>query len=126
MKFMLMTKLSNENAPPPPPELYAAIGKFTAEVSQTGALVSTGGLMPTSKGAKAKLSGGKITVTDGPFAEAKECIGGYAIVEVNSKEEAIELSRRFLQVHADVMGPGYELDSEIRQMYEPGGSSGAR
>lgn len=126
MKFMLMTKLSNENAPPPPMELMAAIGRFTAEIAQTGVLVSTGGLMPTSKGAKARLSGGKITFTDGPFAEAKECIGGYAIVNVNSKDEAIELSRRFLQVHADVMGPGYELDSEIRQMYEPAAVPGAR
>jgi hypothetical protein len=118
MKFMLMTKLNNENQPPPPVELYAAIGKLTADIAQSGVLVSTGGLMHTSKGAKAKLSGGKITVIDGPFAEAKECIGGFAIVEVKSKEEAIELSRRFLQIHADVMGPGYELDSEIRQMYE--------
>src|SRR5579872_5216816 len=125
MRFMLMTKLSNENAPPPPPELYAAIGKLTGEIAHTGVLVSTGGLMHTSKGAKARLSGGKITVTDGPFAETKECIGGYAIVEVKSKEEAIELSKRFLQIHADVMGPEYELDSEIRQMYEPGGTPGA-
>ncbi len=125
MKFMLMTKLSNENAPPPPPELYAALGKFTAETAQTGVLVSTGGLMPTSKGARMRLSGGRITLTDGPFAEAKECIGGYAIVDVKSKEEAIEIARRFVQIHADIMGPGYELDSEIRQMYEPAAVPGA-
>jgi hypothetical protein len=124
MKFMLMTKLANESAPPPTPELMAAIGKFTAEMLKTGKVVSTGGLMPTSRGAKMRLSGGKITITDGPFAEAKECIGGYAVVQVNSKEEAIEMAREFLQIHADVMGPGYELDSEIRQMYEPGAAPG--
>jgi len=124
MKFMLMTKLANESAPPPPMELMAALGKFTAEMTKKGAVVSTGGLMHTSKGAKLRLSGGKITVTDGPFAEAKECIGGYAVVQVNSKEEAIEMAREFLQIHADVMGPAYELDSEIRQMYEPGAAPG--
>lgn len=126
MKFMMMTKLRDESAPPPTPELMAAIGKFTAEMLKTGKVVSTGGLMPTAKGAKMRLSGGKITVTDGPFAEAKECIGGYAVVQVDSKEEAIEIARQFMQVHADVMGPGYELDSEIRQMYEPGAAPGAR
>jgi hypothetical protein len=124
MKFMLMTKLSNENTPPPPMELYAAIGKLTEDMTKAGVLVSTGGLMHTSRGAKATLSGGKIAITDGPFAEAKECIGGFAIVDVKSKEEAIEVAKRFLQIHADVMGPGYELDSEIRQMYEPGGGPG--
>lgn len=120
MKFMLMTKLGNENTPPPPPELYAALGKFTADTAKTGVLVSTGGLMPTSKGARMQLSGGRITVTDGPFAEAKECIGGFAVVEVGSKDEAVEIAREFLQIHADVMGPSYVLDSEIRQMYEGG------
>lgn len=125
MKFMMMTKLANESAPPPPMELMAAIGKLNDDMSKTGVLVSVGGLMNTARGAKAKLSGGKITITDGPFTEAKECIGGYAIVDVKSKEEAIEIAKRFLQIHADVMGPGYELDSEIRQMYEPGAVPGA-
>lgn len=126
MKFMLMTKLGNENAPAPPPELYAALGEFTARMMKTGKLVSTGGLMPTSMGAKMHLAGGKITVTDGPFAEAKECIGGYAVVDVSSKEEAIEMAREFVQIHADIMGPAYEMNSEIRRMYEPGASPGSR
>ncbi len=125
MKFMLMTKLGIEPAPAPTPELMAAIGEFTEEMMKAGVVVSTGGLQPTSKGARAKLSGGKITIIDGPFTETKECIGGFAIVDVASKEEAIEIGKRFLQVHADVMGPSYELDSEIRQMYHatdiPGG-----
>jgi hypothetical protein len=60
-----------------------------------------------------------VTVTDGPFAEAKEVIGGYAIVQVESKAEAIELSRRFLQVHADILGPSYQMESEVRQFFNP-------
>ena len=126
MKFMLMTKLGTESGPPPTPELMAAIGKFTADMFKTGKVISTGGLMHTSKGAKMRLSGGKITVTDGPFAEAKECIGGYAVVQVDSKEEAVEIARQFVQIHADVMGPSYELDSEIRQMYDPADMPGGR
>jgi hypothetical protein len=119
MTFMLMTKPGPEPIAPPTAELMAAIGKLTDEMRKSGVLVSTGGLYPSAKGARLRLSGGKITVTDGPFTETKEMIGGYAIVRVNSKEEALELSRRFMQIHADVLGPGYELDAEARQMYEP-------
>lgn len=125
MKFMLMTKLGTESGPPPTPQLMAAIGEFTTRLVKTGKVVSTGGLMPTAKGAKMQLFGGKITVTDGPFTEAKECIGGFAIVDVSSKQEAIEIAREFVQIHADVMGPSYQLDSEIRQMYEPDAIPGA-
>jgi hypothetical protein len=60
-----------------------------------------------------------VTVTDGPFSEAKELIGGYAIVQTKSKAEAIELSQRFWKIHADVLGPSYEGEGEIRQMYDP-------
>jgi len=126
MKFMMMTKLGSESGPPPTPELMAAIGEFTSRMLKGGKVLSTGGLMPTSKGARMQLSGGKITVTDGPFAEAKECIGGFAVVDVASKEEAIEIAREFVQIHADVMGPSYVLDSEIRQMYEPTALPGGR
>lgn len=119
MTFMLMTKPGPEPVPPPPPELMAAMAKFTDEMRASGVLVSTGGLYPSAKGARLRLAGGKITVTDGPFTETKEMIGGYAIVKVKSKEEALEISRRFMQVHADVLGSGYELDCEARQMYEP-------
>jgi hypothetical protein len=124
MKFMLMTKLRDESGPPPTPALMAAIGEFTARMMKSGKVVSTGGLMPTSKGARMRLSGGKIAVTDGPFTEAKECIGGFAVVQVDSKAEAIAIAGEFLQVHADVMGPAYELDSEVRQMYDAGDAPG--
>lgn len=120
MTFMLMTKPGPEPVPPPSPELMAAMAKFTEEMRASGVLVSTGGLYPSAKGARLRLAGGKITITDGPFTETKEMIGGYAVVKVKSKEEALEISRQFMQIHADVLGSSYELDAEARQMYEPG------
>ena len=119
MRFMLMAKNEKEGSVLPTPELMAAIGKLTQELAQSGVLVDTGGLQPTARGAHLKLAGGKVTVTDGPFTEAKEIIGGYAIVQVKSREEAVELGKRFLQIHADVLGPSCEMQSEIRQMYDP-------
>ena len=81
--------------------------------------------MPSSQGARLRLAGGKLTVTDGPFAEAKELIGGYAIVQAKSKEEAIELGKNFLKVHEEVLGLSYEGECEVRQMYDgPHGCAG--
>jgi hypothetical protein len=121
MKFMLIayaTKDSEAGAPPDP-RLMAAIGKLTEDMAKAGVLVGGGGLAPSSTGARCRLAGGKVTVTDGPFAEAKEIIGGYAIVEVKSKAEAVELARRFWQIHADVLGPSYVGGGEIRQLFDP-------
>lgn len=87
-------------------------------IGVTPVLVDTGGLLPSSMGALVQLSNGNITVTDGPFAETKELIAGYAIVQVNSKEEAVEIGKRFMEIHADILGPSYTADSEIRQLFE--------
>jgi hypothetical protein len=116
---MLMAKATpmSEAMEMPKPELMAAIGKASENLSKQGMLVGTGALMPTSFGGRFRLSGGKITITDGPFAEIKEVLAGYAIVEVKSKEEAVELSRQFVQMHADIMGPAFEFETEFRQMY---------
>jgi len=121
MRFMLiaMANKDSEAGCAPSSELMAAIGKLSEDMTKSGTLLEMGGLAPTSKGARLRLSGGKVTVTDGPFAEAKEVIGGYAIVQVESKAEAIELSRRFLQVHADILGPSYQMESEVRQFFNP-------
>jgi hypothetical protein len=99
----------SEAGVPPSPELMARMGKLIEEMTRSGVLISTGGLLPSSKGARIKCSGGRVTVTDGPFTEAKELIAGFAIVEAQSKEHAIELSRRFWEVHGDGEG-------QIRQM----------
>ena len=82
----------------------------------SGVLIETGGLFPSVRGTRVSLANGTFTVTDGPFAETKELIGGYAIVEVPSKDEAIRITREFLQLHRDVLGPGYSGESEIREM----------
>jgi hypothetical protein len=121
MRFMLIAKATKESEAglPPDPKLIAAIGKLSEDMAKAGVLVDVGGLLPSAAGARVKVSGGKVTVTDGPFAEARELIGGYAIVQTKSKAEAIELSKRFWKIHADVMGPSYEGEGEIRQLFDP-------
>ena len=108
MRYMMMTKDDASTAgTPPSPELYAAMGKLIEEMSKAGVLLATGGLGPNPT--RIKSSGGKITVTDGPFTEAKEAVVGFALVEAKSKEEAIELSKRFWQVVGDGHGEIYEV-----------------
>jgi hypothetical protein len=118
---MMMVKADKdyERGAPPPPALLAAIGALGQEMARSGKLVQQGGLAPTSAGARLDLEDGAIRVTDGPFAEAKEIVGGFAILEADSKAEAIELGRRFLQVHADVLGKSYQTGLEIRRMFDP-------
>src|SRR5688500_3622870 len=103
MRFMSIVKAdaNYEAGHPPSPELMAAIGKLTQEMIQAGIVKDTGGLFPSSAGARVRATGGKLTVTDGPFTESKELIGGYAILEANSREEAIELAKQFMKVHVD-------------------------
>jgi hypothetical protein len=108
MRF-LMTYNSTDTAPPTP-EKMAAIGKFTEEMLKSGVVVDTGGIMPTA--ARVKQVGGKFSHTDGPFPETKELIVGYAIVEVKSQDEAVELARRFMAVAGDGTG-------ELKQLMGP-------
>jgi hypothetical protein len=121
VRFMMLVKADKdyERGAPPPPALMAAIGALGQEMAQAGKLLEMGGLAPTAMGALLNLEGGAIRVTDGPFAESKEVIGGYAIMQAGSKAEAIELGRRFLQVHADVMGKSYKGQVEVRQLFDP-------
>ena len=102
---------SPEAAAPPSPELQAEMGKFIGEAMQTGVLVTGGTLQ--RKGTRLQLSGGKFTVTDGPFIELKELLGGWAVLEVNSLDEAIEWCKRFRQI----VGDG---ETEIVQLVGPG------
>jgi len=120
MRFMMMIKGDKnfEAGAPPDERLMAAIGKLTEEMTRAGVILETGGLLPSSKGARIRAAGGKLTVKDGPFAEAKELIGGYAIAQLKSKEEAVQMGRDFLKLHVDILGPSYEGECEIRQMAE--------
>lgn len=124
MRFMMLVKATPESEAglPPNPELMAAIGRLTEEQLASGKLVAMldgGGLLPSSRSARVKLAGGRVSTVDGPFTEAKELVGGYAIMEARSMEDALELGREFMQVHADVMGPGYEGELEIRPLFGP-------
>jgi hypothetical protein len=101
MRFMMIVKSSKscEEGKLPSEELLAEMGKYNKELMQAGVLVDLSGLQPTSKGARVKFSGGKTTVIDGPFAETKELIGGYWIIDVKSKAEAIEWAKRVPAPH---------------------------
>ena len=120
MRYMMMVKGGKdyEAGVPPKKELMEAIARHGAELAKAGILLDTGGLMPTSKGARILASAGNLNVIDGPFAEAKEVIGGFAVLKAESKEEAIRLGRIFMQIHIDTLGPGYEGELEIRQMHD--------
>ena len=111
MRFMMLYKPGRESDAPPSPEEMAKVGRLIEEMARAGVLPATDGLAPSSKGARVRIDGGTFTVVDGPFAETKELISGYAIVNATSKEHAIELAKRFLEV----MGEG---ESEIRLMHE--------
>ena len=113
MRFLIMHKSNEETEAgvPPSKELIEGMSKLIEESSRAGVLLSAEGVHPSSKGARLSFSGGGRTVTDGPFAEAKELIAGFAIVQVKSKEEAIEWATRF----ADVIG---DVEIEIRQVIE--------
>jgi hypothetical protein len=101
MRFLGYTLAPEDEAaaqPEPRPELYEAMGKFVEEAFKSGVLVATGGIEPTSAGAKISLKEGEYTVVDGPFAEAKELVGGWALMECRDLAEAVEWSKRFLAV----------------------------
>ena len=95
-----------------------AIAKLGEEAVKDGTMLGSGGLGPTALGTRVRLSGGQLTVTDGPFTEAKEVVGGYAQFELKSKEEAIEGALRFMELHKKHW-PGWEGETEIRQMQGP-------
>jgi hypothetical protein len=102
MRFLMMTKGDEAAGGSPDETLLAEMGHFIEELNRAGVLLATGGLDPQAT--RIKSSGGKITVTDGPFTGDKEAVAGFALVEVRSKEEAIELSRRFWKIVGDGEG----------------------
>jgi hypothetical protein len=117
MKFMMIVKHAEKQGPPPK-ELMDAIAILAQEEVKSGTMLGNGGLGPTALGASVRLSGGRVTVTDGPFTEAKEIIGGYAQFELESKAVAVESAVRFMELHKKYW-PGWEGETEVRQMFEP-------
>lgn len=117
MQFMTMLKM-REDAGAPPPDFFEAMGSYIAAVAARGKLITTGGLLPSSAGAEVRATAGRIVVTHGPFTEATELVGGYAVFEADSREEAIDMAREFVQLHVDNW-PGWEGSSEVRQIAGP-------
>lgn len=117
MKFLSIYRTRETNAPPPP-DLIAGMGRLVEESMKAGTLIATEGCLPTALGAKVRRSGGTYSVIDGPFTEAKEVVGGFAILEATSKEHAIELARQFLAVAG-------EGECELRQVFESPVCTGA-
>jgi len=115
MRFLSIYKSVERNAPPSQEEM-ARMGKLVEDGMKAGYLLATEGCLPSALGARVRSSGGKLTVTDGPFTEAKEVVGGFAILEAKSKEEAIQLAKDFLQVAGDG-------ECELRQLFGEGQDS---
>jgi hypothetical protein len=116
MRFMTFVK-SAETSGPPPQALMEAMGKLVEEAVQNGTMVLSGGLSPTASATRVRLGNGKVSITDGPFTEAKEVIGGFAVLEVPTREAAVEAAKRFIELHREHW-PGWEGESEIRQIFE--------
>jgi hypothetical protein len=115
MKFLMMIKHAEANQPfQPPQSLMDAMGAFVTEGFSKGWLKDTAGLKPTKDGLRIRQKAGKLTFTDGPFTEAKEIVGGYAIVETTTREEALEIANRFMELHR-LHIPDFECESEVRR-----------
>ena len=117
MRFMMLVK-SGENKGLPPKELMDAIAKLAEDSNKSGTMIASGGLAPTAMSTRVRVSRGQLTTTDGPFTEAKEVVGGYAVFELKSKEEALEGAKRFMELHKKHW-PGWEGETEIRQIFGP-------
>jgi|SRR5208282_581289 len=111
MKFLCIYKPAKPEGGLPSPEDMARMGALIEESMKSGALLATEGCMPSALGARVRRTDGQFAITDGPFSEAKEVVGGFALIRANSKEEAIEITRNFMNVAGDG-------EVEVRQIYE--------
>src|ERR1700739_4038942 len=117
MRFMMLVKHGEIQAPPPK-EFLDAMAKLGEEAEKSGTMIASGGLSPIAKSARVRLARGQVKAGDGPFAESKEVVGGFAIFELKSKEEAIEGAKRFMELHKKYW-PGWEGETEVRQIFGP-------
>jgi hypothetical protein len=111
MRFMYI--VTSAHPGPPTPELLEAMHKLAEREIKAGRMLDNGGLMPRAMGAQVRIKDGQLSVVDGPFVEAKEVIGGYAIFELRDKDEAVASAKEFMQLHKDLM-PGWEGTCELR------------
>jgi len=116
MRYMMFIKHTEDyRMETVPQSLFDAMGEFVGEAMKNGSLIDTAGLQPTSKGKKVRLAGGKITVIDGPFTETKEIVGGYALVEARTYDEAMSLATRFMDLHR-IHWPTFQGECEVRPL----------
>ena len=111
MRFLSMIRIQ-ETGRLPSERLMADMGKLIEQMTREGSLVDTAGLRPTVEGVRVRLRDGRLSTTDGPFTEAKEVIGGYAVLQADSMAQAVELTKRFLALHGDE----WDLECEVRQI----------
>ena len=116
MRFMFIVKSAQSG--PPTPKLIEAMHKLADREIKAGRMLDSGGLTPLAMGAQVRIANGQLSVLDGPFVEAKEVIGGYAIFELPGKEEALASAKEFMQLHKDFM-PGWEGTCELRAFAGP-------
>jgi len=118
MRYMMFIKHpSDYGDTEAPPELYEAMGAFVEEQTKRGVFIDGAGLQPLAKSTRVRLSNGKINVTDGPFTETKEVVGGYALIEANTHSDAVALARQFMELHR-IHWPEFEGESELRPLEE--------
>jgi len=116
MKYLMLIKHSESyRSQPIPQELMDAMGAFIEQELKSGVLKDTAGLKATAEGFRVRSSGGKLHVSDGPFTEAKEVIGGYALVEVKSRQHALDVARQFMDLHR-VHWPAFDGECEVRPL----------
>ena len=116
MRYMVLIRPDMSRAPEggPSEELMTEMGKLLAEMTRAGVMLDTAGLAPAEEASVLQLSGGKVTAVDGPFTEAREFIGGFAMLQVGTQEEAAEWAKRFLLIH----GEDWEMVVEVRAVFE--------
>ena len=115
MRFLSMIRIDETTGQAPSEQLMTDMGKLIEEWTKAGILVRTAGLRPTAEGVRVRSRHGKLSTTDGPFTESKEVIGGFAILEAKNKQEAVELTKRFLEIHGDA----WDLECEVRPLDGP-------
>ncbi len=122
MRFMsIVTSPASASHAQPTPGLMEAMGRLAEREIKAGRMIDNGGLAPLDQGARVVIRRNTLSVLDGPFAEAREIIGGYAIFELDSMEEAVAMAREFMQIHLDHM-PGWEGTCEVRELVGSAGS----
>ncbi|MER6570389.1 YciI family protein [Streptomyces sp. NPDC001093] len=115
-RYLSLVRIDESSAPAegPSPELMQRMGELIEEVTKAGVMLDTAGLTPSAEGTRVRWEGGRISVTDGPFTETKEAVGGYALMQCKDKAEALEWTKRFLQVHEDF----WTVTCEVREIAE--------